>query len=828
MVILLEILNATQPNLIPRRDVSEEESWDNREKPLTKPERAPKGVNNSYERIVSSSNATQHAQYSTSAACPAHVSAYMPSVLLPSDNTNDPLTTSPMLPPRRPPATRYHSQSIQSYQSSHEPTVTQNKPKQVTFKEQTYQNYAFDTTRNRDSQTPQTPPGYDPRSYFWQNHPPESIGAPPPQPPEKSPSDFTQTPISTYNILEKLPKLKQAQNADRHKKQSTAGGASAQNNKDNIHLRVGGDNAHGGNSSRGSIDNLQQHATKHDDVPTDKHQQSAKQQYDKHTYSHSPNNVGEADPHSPGTNNANIPLKPLSSVPQTLMIESRSGMFDSKDSGDSGIDRGSGTIDRGSGTSRSTISRSQGSTNHRNNKNNLVRSHENIELQMINTRNDADSTYAMIDDVLPPSKSLSDEGLPRSVSYDASNEEGDEGYPRARKVKSHDAIQEETEFSREELMRGRAGMDAKTRRLLFKQESLKNRLKKFSLFQSKDSTINESPPLPTSENARGAWLEPSQIQTSRNATSDRRYPISPNIVIVEPNELKPKVKDNGSHINGNSNSKWQHTQPRDTTDPHANTTFTSPETFRKDSKISYGSWDIIDTPSDVGVSPSDRSDSISSREALAERCRIMYSSQENNSAQFESFDRLKTDVVNSWNSRLPFSKSPTLNPFSSNSIDRPMRFQRYMSAPPQADYDGRSPRGTYLTTPVLNSPDLQYLVRESVGSDTNLQIIPKRGPAEQGYVPSMYEDTSPVYGGLRHRVPPVLATNSRQHGGIQSQSAIAGKQPYPQKQPDHHQHRTLVSIKVDSPSPPHNGGKNNGAYIVQMSSPADLSDSFHV
>ncbi len=37
MVILLEILNTTQPQLIPRRDVSEEDSWDNREKPLVRP-----------------------------------------------------------------------------------------------------------------------------------------------------------------------------------------------------------------------------------------------------------------------------------------------------------------------------------------------------------------------------------------------------------------------------------------------------------------------------------------------------------------------------------------------------------------------------------------------------------------------------------------------------------------------------------------------------------------------------------------------------------------------------------------------------------------------
>ncbi len=44
MVILLEILNSTQPELIPRREVSKEESWDNREKPLTKPERAPAGA----------------------------------------------------------------------------------------------------------------------------------------------------------------------------------------------------------------------------------------------------------------------------------------------------------------------------------------------------------------------------------------------------------------------------------------------------------------------------------------------------------------------------------------------------------------------------------------------------------------------------------------------------------------------------------------------------------------------------------------------------------------------------------------------------------------
>ena len=57
MVILLEILNTTHPNLIPRREITEEESWDNREKPLTKPKRAAKGAQSRHPIVV---NDTMH------------------------------------------------------------------------------------------------------------------------------------------------------------------------------------------------------------------------------------------------------------------------------------------------------------------------------------------------------------------------------------------------------------------------------------------------------------------------------------------------------------------------------------------------------------------------------------------------------------------------------------------------------------------------------------------------------------------------------------------------------------------------------------------------
>ena len=81
MVILLEILNTTHPNLIPRREISEEESWDNREKPLTKPERAAKGVNNNPIAVVNDPvHVSDVDPYPT---CVAPSSACIPSMLLP-------------------------------------------------------------------------------------------------------------------------------------------------------------------------------------------------------------------------------------------------------------------------------------------------------------------------------------------------------------------------------------------------------------------------------------------------------------------------------------------------------------------------------------------------------------------------------------------------------------------------------------------------------------------------------------------------------------------------------------------------------------------------
>ena len=87
MVILLEILNTTHPNLIPRREISEEESWDNREKPLTKPERAAKGAQSRHPIVVV--NDTVHVPDVD--PYPAFVSsapssACVPSVLLPAKN----------------------------------------------------------------------------------------------------------------------------------------------------------------------------------------------------------------------------------------------------------------------------------------------------------------------------------------------------------------------------------------------------------------------------------------------------------------------------------------------------------------------------------------------------------------------------------------------------------------------------------------------------------------------------------------------------------------------------------------------------------------------
>ena len=87
MVILLEILNTTHPNLIPRREISEEESWDNREKPLTKPERAAKGAQSRHPIVVV--NDTVHVPDVD--PYPAFVSsapssACVPSMLLPAKN----------------------------------------------------------------------------------------------------------------------------------------------------------------------------------------------------------------------------------------------------------------------------------------------------------------------------------------------------------------------------------------------------------------------------------------------------------------------------------------------------------------------------------------------------------------------------------------------------------------------------------------------------------------------------------------------------------------------------------------------------------------------
>ena len=96
MVILLEILNTTQPNLIPRQAVSEEYSWENREKPLTKPERAAKGALY-YPIVVSDAlhvpdvNVDPYSAYESSAPTSACVP---PSVLLPTKKLSRPLSVA--------------------------------------------------------------------------------------------------------------------------------------------------------------------------------------------------------------------------------------------------------------------------------------------------------------------------------------------------------------------------------------------------------------------------------------------------------------------------------------------------------------------------------------------------------------------------------------------------------------------------------------------------------------------------------------------------------------------------------------------------------------
>ena len=86
MVILLEILNTTHPNLIPRREITEEESWDNREKPLTKPERAAKGAQSRHPIVVNDTMHDPDVDPYPAFVSSAPSSACVSSVLLPAKN----------------------------------------------------------------------------------------------------------------------------------------------------------------------------------------------------------------------------------------------------------------------------------------------------------------------------------------------------------------------------------------------------------------------------------------------------------------------------------------------------------------------------------------------------------------------------------------------------------------------------------------------------------------------------------------------------------------------------------------------------------------------